>query len=437
MPAGKQAVTGARAGENRVIWPLFLWSAQLVVPLAIIGYLAVRSSHALAFRSWNWALLAVALLWCLTVCWPLVRSTGRNWLRDRRRELVLAWASVVIVAVISDAALTWSGVVPGLDALLSKYALHYRASVSTLGRLEPNQVLEVSGSPRIEINARGFRGPEVSVPKPAGTHRILFLGGSQVFDQYGDNWPVAAGSKLSAAGYAVDVVNAGVPSHRTADSIGKMLTDLWMLEPDMVVLCQAWNDIKYFARITPEHPYRDEFQPLETDWRVETTVWDRVFGASSIYRLGRSRVSRMVRGAEGDRRREPVESPGPWGIRQYRLNVETLCDLAVNLGAVPVLCTQPRLPTPGLAEAHRTKIGYELIGLDHDALVDAFAACDHALREVAGRKGATLIDMSAALSGRTEYFADHIHFNPEGSTAAAEFMAQRLAEVAASFGRPW
>lgn len=416
----------ADSSASPLAWPLLLWAVQLVPALGLLAVPALRLRLGVTASAADWLVLFLAGGWFVLVCAMLARRMGRRWIRVRRRELLLASVSVLVVGVLADGALSWSGSVPGLDTLLSKYALRYRASVSTLGRLEPNQVLEVDGHPRLVINARGFRGPEIAIPKPEGTCRLVFLGGSQVFDQYGENWPVRVGALLSTPARPVDVINAGVPSHRTTDSIGKVLTDLWMLEPDVFILCQTWNDLKYLSRLSPEHPYRDEYQPLPDDWRIQTTVWDRVLGPSSIYRLGRSRLARIARGAEGERDRTLGATANPWGLRQYALNVALLCDLAQDLGCDIVLCTQARLPTAASTEEDRAEIRYEFVGMTHEALVSAFASCDEILRNTALEKGAGLIDMSGAFSGQSRYFADHIHFNAEGSAAAADFVAREL-----------
>src|SRR5690349_13112377 len=50
----------------------------------------------------------------------------------------------------------------------------------TLFRMKPNLDLEL-GSYRLHTNSLGFRGPEIAVPKPAGTFRIVVLGDSVAF----------------------------------------------------------------------------------------------------------------------------------------------------------------------------------------------------------------------------------------------------------------
>lgn len=413
-------------------WPLALWGAHLLVPAAGLGYVILTARLGGALGRANTLLLLVSVVWLLVGLGILLAPAGRDLLRRRRREVGLLLATSLVGAIVLDAGLTLSGVVPTYETLASRYTLRYRPATLVQGRLQPSQVLELPDRPRIEINRHGFRGPEIPVPKSPGTTRVLFLGGSQVFDQNGENWPIEVGRLLTRSGYPVDVVNAGVPAHRTLDSVGKLLSGLWMLEPDVVVLCQAWNDLKYFTRLHPDRSYEDLFSPSPHEWGFAPTGAERLLGVSSVYRLLRTRLVDRQVGAEGERWRASAgSSVTVWGPRQYRIGVEAVCDLARNLDARMVLCTQPRLPVSDSPPEVRARIGYEYVGLDHAGLVAAFEICDRVVTEVAAARGLPLLDLDQALSGRPELFDDHIHFNRDGGPAAARIVADGLRPIIA------
>ncbi len=71
----------------------------------------------------------------------------------------------------------------------------------------------------IQINSRGFRGPDVTVPKPPGVIRLAFLGGSTTYCAEVSSteltWPHLVWQSLRGALPAVrfDYVNAGVPGY--------------------------------------------------------------------------------------------------------------------------------------------------------------------------------------------------------------------------------
>lgn len=113
-------------------------------------------------------------------------------------------------------------------------------------------------------------------------------------------------------------------------------------------------------------------------------------------------------------------------MRQYELGLEMICKLAAAIGASPVLCTQPRLPTSDSDAQDREKTSYDYVGLDHDETVRAFEICDSLIESVATRRQAVFLDLNARLSGRSDLFADHIHFNQAGSTEAARVVAEEL-----------
>ena len=71
-------------------------------------------------------------------------------------------------------------------------------------------------SPKINTDSFGLRSPEVAVPKPAGTVRILLLGDSFTFGlRVGDNESSAGSSRKASSrvgSTSVEVVSAGVIS---------------------------------------------------------------------------------------------------------------------------------------------------------------------------------------------------------------------------------
>jgi len=424
------ASTGGIRTPGSRSWPRTMWLAHLVLPLLGLAFVVASARAGGARGGVFLAVLTGSLFWLGGGIGVLLVPAGRRLLDARRREIALLLGTGVGLLILGDALLTLTGAVPTYETLASRYALHYRPAVFTQGRLEPGQDLDLPDHPRIEINAEGFRGPAIVTPKPAGTTRVMFLGGSQVFDQNGDNWPLDVVARLDDPAIPVDGINAAVPGHRTLDSVGKLLTGAWMLEPDLIVLCQGWNDVKYFNRIGPGRSYRDVFAPRPTDWRVEPRGLERALGVSAVYRLARTRVVNLRVGAEGERWRASAgDTMSDAGLAQYRLAVATVCDLGRSLGATVVLCTQPRLPVAASPDSIRARIGYDYVGLDHAGLVAAFEATDRILREVAAEKNVHLLDLHAVLSGRPELFDDHVHFTRDGSRAVAEVVADALRPI--------
>ena len=53
----------------------------------------------------------------------------------------------------------------------------------------------------------------------------------------------------SPDGYA-EIVNAGVPEHAAFDSLGRYKEEGRRCQPDIVVICNQWNDFKCLTTLT-------------------------------------------------------------------------------------------------------------------------------------------------------------------------------------------
>lgn len=285
------------------------------------------------------------------------------------------------------------------------------------------------------INRLGYRGDDFSFDKPHGTLRIIFYGGSSVFDPWsteGEDWPHRVASELRAAGFtSVEAINAGIPGHATFDAVGRLLAEGHLLDPDVAVLSDSWNDIKYFR---DEGPILRTFKPLsdQDDPRFRyNNVLDRLLGNySQLYiRLRQQYYTwKLDIGPEGQViEREPSSTIGRMGPAQYRLDVEAFVDIARAAGSEPVLVIEPHLAAPDNSETTKERIYYEYVGLTHEGLLAAYDEIEQILRAVAAEKRVTLIDASAAISGRDALFVDHVHLNADGAVEMARVVADALA----------
>ena len=423
-------------------WPLWLWGLQALVP----GFL-------LYFAAWRMALpdsvpadpvltaaaATVGGTWMLLVAALLARRRGRAWLIARRRDWSLSAIVIVGCVVAGDAALTAFGIVKTVERQRAE-SIAFTLGTFTRHRLIPKEVVLADES-RIHVNRRGYRGAEIAARKRDGQVRLVVLGGSQVFDFHND-WPAMMGAELRSRRHDVEVINAGVPHHDSADSLGKFLTDIWTLEPDIVFACSAWNDIKYFSWLTPEEPYA-RLPPTtprswRPDWRIYPSGLDRVLTVSAIYRHFRWGLGQLLYADEGGtlarRPAAPQSRIGGWGPRQYRLNLALAASLARQIGAELVLCKQARLLVAGgtgPSQDRARDYGLRNVRLPPEELIRALEACDRIVEEVATESSLAVIDMHAVLSGRPEIFSDAIHFSRAGAREAALLAAGALEPVVA------
>ena len=104
-------------------------------------------------------------------------------------------------------------------------------------------------SPAVHINSFGLRSPEVAVPKPSGTVRILLLGDSFTFglrvsddETFGRRLEAALHGRYGAA--PVEVVSAGVVSYCPLLEYLQYRHHLHVLEPDLVILNFDMSDVQ-------------------------------------------------------------------------------------------------------------------------------------------------------------------------------------------------
>jgi len=339
-------------------------------------------------------------------------------------------------------------------ATVRAHSLQYLPSVYARHRFAPGQDFDAglawgapakgaSSGPRIVVNERGLRGAPIAVPKPKGTIRVVVLGGSLVFDIHADegqDWPHLAGARLRERGHPeVEVINAGVPGHASADSLGRLTTQIWMLEPDYVLLVQGWNDLKLLGRLDPDHPLLDRvapFDPRADPFQNDRGFLDRLLLHSQVYSKLRTRyfLSRVQPGTEGvaGEAREGAGRDWTWGEKQFRLDLVLLEEACRAIGARPVFVTEASLATADASEEARRRIQYDYVGFDHPTLVRAYTLFNDAVRAVARERGVPLLDLDRSLSGRLELFADHVHTTAAGSQAYAEETAGFLAPLLAN-----
>ena len=277
----------------------------------------------------------------------------------------------------------------------------------------------------------GYRSATPIEPKQPGEVRMVILGGSFVFDPYaegaGTDWPAQLQKQFQeVSAHKVTVINAGVPGHHTMDSIGRLLTEVHLLEPDLILLCHAWNDIKYFNRVSLSSSLLRSTKPL-TKPSHDASSWikQRIERSQVVLRiqalLQRSGQKVGLEGALGEW--ALADTVSAVGLRQFEIGVKTFVDLSRNIGATPVLVTQPRLVHQNNTPDERARIYYEYVELEHEALVEAFEACDRILKTVANDKSVFIVDLHEALNDESELFADHVHLNGE---ATSRIVAQKL-----------
>lgn len=281
------------------------------------------------------------------------------------------------------------------------------------------------------INAMGFRGPEVSIPKPAGTTRILLLGGSTTF-----GWGVGDGETLDhymRAGLArrfpgrnFEVVNLALDGYDSWQIYERLRTDGLRLEPDFVIVVTGVNDVRNarFADLRDRDPrsllWRTETERLRAEEaRGGPTAWTRAKHYLHIARL--PGIIRRPAGAGPD----TVRTPHPDALDHFERNLHRIADLADRATAVLLLASDPSSLRTKYDPDDTSTRTYWI----HDAETtqqyrDALDARLRGVQAVRSADGDVVHVPPADIP--PEHFLDDTHLAPEGNRLLAEHLVRVL-----------
>ena len=314
-----------------------------------------------------------------------------------------------------------------------KQSLAYEPSSFSIHKFPlHHNVYDSSGKLKSKIRS-GFRMEEEISLVDNSKQKVFIFGGSFVYDtgaKLGKSWPELVGNHLSSD---FQLINAGVPGHRTFDSIGKLFSEVYLYNPKYVLLCHAWNDIKYFSKLKPPkstllriYPGMNHYSHQKISlFRGMIEKFQIFLRFSSIFsgtNHGNSPEGRHFKKYIGKQSSEISQ----YALDQYELNIKNFIDICRNINSTPILLTQPRLVDKNNTEIDKNKIAYGYANLDHNSLVKAFNKCDSIMHKVAKNKNAKIIDLANNFSGKSKLFLDHVHTTKLGSQSIAEEVAASL-----------
>lgn len=293
------------------------------------------------------------------------------------------------------------------------------------------------------INSRGFIStPELGVSKPAGTVRVVFLGGSSTAGTGvdladADTWPWLVAEELKAEmpdNTQLEFINAALGGYSTFESFGRLWSRLRVYEPDVVVVYHGWNEMYYFDRTDPERlvEWRSltdgswTLDRMRSDMKMLDPWWaDHLLRHSQLLIRTRLRLEKSLGGLEGE-----VGSEKPLaadfdrsGLDVFRFNLQLIQNACELMGAELFVAKQATLIVPGLSAADRARCRYEYHGFDHDAHVAAYQGLYDVIDEVV--PVSHVID-ATPLSGQPAVFSDHVHPTKVGARQLASLMAGAL-----------
>ena len=274
---------------------------------------------------------------------------------------------------------------------------------------------------RSRHDALGLRGPEVAIPKPAGTYRIVCIGGSTTYTMVQDDadaYPAQL-ERILRERYGdaqVEVINAGVGGWSSWECLIDLELRVIDLQPDLLVVYHGINDVH--PRLVPPELYRGDDTGLVRQWQPETAWWEhsvllRVLGVKLGFARGntiRDLVHTKHLGLDLEDcldRNPPV---------YFARNLESTIAIARHFHVNLMLATFAGCAGMG-----------DFIALP--GIQRAIREGNDVIRAAAARNDVPLLEFSTAMDPDTRLWADGQHVNAEGAKVMAEIFARFVHET--------
>jgi lysophospholipase L1-like esterase len=282
----------------------------------------------------------------------------------------------------------------------------------------------------VSVNSRGFRGAEVTIPKPPGRFRIVVIGDSLTLG-WGVNDEETYAARLEQRlrreqpTLDVDVVNLGVGGYNTRQSVTWLSRHVDELRPDLVLLGFYSNDVpdaiedgKGGTRVAAARGDSSNIlriNPTPTGWLDRQLRRSRL-----IYVAGRA-INRM-RGA------------GEWGLARFAMEIDMLDGReSPDLQRAWQTIDQEFRRLDGLADEFGFKVGIVILPCQEQVMGQyPAAAYQHKVTSLGRLFGFDVIDPLPLMAERRETPGglfipyDRNHPSATGHAVVAEAIEQHL-----------
>ena len=292
----------------------------------------------------------------------------------------------------------------------------------------------------IRVNALGFRGPDIVVPKPSGTFRIVAIGDSTTFGLAGEACPYAAQLQALLLGRGSDrrfeVVNAGVEGYGSDYALRLLETRIGRLQPDVVILFIGWNDLYSTNPFVPNVPrLHEDLQEARrlTRHNAATSGWWIVDSLYTLQFVRRVAYLDLPRFRARFATAAPARTVGvhPAMIRVYSNYLTRLARRTRDLGAIPVFVTLPSVLSANMSSEGLKIVHYPpWARSDYRLFLQVVDEFNHTIRETSRQERAPLVDAAAVYDqlglAKEKLFFDACHMYCAGHGLLARTFRDEL-----------
>jgi lysophospholipase L1-like esterase len=285
------------------------------------------------------------------------------------------------------------------------------------------------GAPPIQVNSRGFVGPEFEEPRTPGVTRIVTLGDSCTFGQGTgvETYPAQLSLRLNGRnGTPHDqVINAAIEGLNTDLALRRLVTKVIPLKPDIVTVYLGWNDLMKFDPVG-----QVESPGLGIIARAIDRLWLIKGMRKLVFYYIRPRVSLPATG-----RASRTGAFAEYRPAVFESNLRSIIRAARAAGAQVVVMTLPSVVSDDMSvdDLRRANIVFPYYSSAYAVgdYVDLIASYNRSIRAVAGAEGVGLVDLAKEIDSRADrrkFFLDTMHVNQLGRELIAEILARHLQE---------
>ncbi len=289
--------------------------------------------------------------------------------------------------------------------------------------------IEVEGEDAVKfhINEWGLRGPEIGKEKPKNIFRILCLGGSTTFGTHckrdEDTYPSVLQKLLQEAFPKVkfEVLNAGVPGYRTAESY-QNLNRLQNLKPNMVLVLHAINDL---CKGLEEPYYLDPISnpPPESRLKKREREFNSFFVEALLHRSFNSKP----------RIPKYRESISTKVLQAFRTNLINIAQLAKKIGAEPVFISfESRANAQTSKEVQEEITNEDMFRFTHmnfSNLVHYLKIFNDEIKLLGKQNELKIIELRNRLPKDKKIWPDYIHLSGEGTLLKSKVIFDQLQPI--------
>lgn len=298
-----------------------------------------------------------------------------------------------------------------------------------------------------KINNLGFRGHDVSPPKPKGTLRVFCMGSSETFGLYEDKdkeWPSQLSSHLEGNFQVMNSSVTGQFLDRYEPYIERYVLK-W--EPDIIIL--HLNFYSYSTGIDKSRTLKKNteegkesitfkqasaalissvFENVRLTPKIKQTI-KKLLPRKIFMKYETWQMQKEVTQLERKLTRQPSDYIDPENLKVFRKDLKDLITYLQDKGIKVVLSSYPSLMTEQnintyphvFLDARRF-----CIKLSFKGMMDAAAKFNDEIKSVAEECGAFYVDIDSALPKNMDYFGDNIHYTNQGAKVIAAKVAESI-----------